>query len=236
MESANVVGYAGADLRGNSQAAGAGACFVNVDNSNLTLGNLKVTGYAAEDGYADFEVIAKKLDGFGRGGTSFIWCDFEEEGVTYYGWYDEDMNEYNDEPLVIGEGLWVYSPSVEFQLQSAGQVPSADIAVSLRSGGQAKLVANPMPTKLTLGEIKVTGYAEEDGYADFEIIAKKLDGFGRGGTSFIWCDFEEEGVTYYGWYDEDMNEYNDEDVAVGEGLWVYSPSTDFSVVFPAPIL
>ena len=80
MESANVVGYAGASLRGGSQAAGAGACFVNVDNTDLTLGDLKVTGYPAEEGYADFEVVAQKLNGYGQSGISYVWCDFEEDG------------------------------------------------------------------------------------------------------------------------------------------------------------
>ena len=80
LESANVVGYNGAALRGGSQAAGVGASFVNVDDTDLTLGDLKVVGYNAEDGYASFEVVAKKLDGYGVGGTSYFWCDFEEEG------------------------------------------------------------------------------------------------------------------------------------------------------------
>ena len=236
IESANVVGYNGAALRGGSQAAGVGASFVNVDNTDLTLGDLKIVGYATEDGYADYEIVAKKLNGYGVGGTSYIWCDFEEEGETYYGWYDEDMNEYNDEPVTIGEGLWIYSPNANFKLQSSGAVPSADIAVTLRGGNQAKLIANPMPLTLTLGEIKVSGYAAEDGYADYEVVAKKLNGYGVGGTSYIWCDFEEEGEIYYGWYDEDMNDYNDVELAAGESLWVYSPSTNFSVVFPAPAL
>ena len=231
-----MVGYAGAELRGGSQAAGAGACFVNVDNTDLTLGDLKVVGYASEDGYADFEVVAKKLNGYGVGGTSYFWCDFEEEGETYLGWYDEDMNEYNGESVVLGEGLWVYSPNSAFKLQSAGQVPSSDVAVALRGGSQAKLVANPMPLTLTLANISIAGYVAEDGYADFEVIAKKLNGYGVGGTSYFWCDFEEEGETYYGWYDEDMNEYNDVELAAGESLWIYSPSTSFSVVFPAPTL
>ena len=236
LESANVEGYNGADLRGGSQAAGVGASFVNVDDTDLTLGNLKVVGYKAEDGYADFEVVAKKLDGYGVGGTSYFWCDFEEEGETYYGWYDADMNDYNGEDVVIGEGLWVYSPDASFKLQSSGAVPSSDIAVALRGGSQAKLVANPMPTTLALADISITGYASEDGYGSFEIVAKKLDGYGVGGTSYFWCDFEEEGETYYGWYDEDMNDYNDVELAAGESLWIYSPSTDFSVVFPAPVL
>ena len=40
---------------------------------------------------------------------------------------------------------------------------------------------------------------------------------------------------YYGWYDEDMNDYNDVEVAAGDSLWIYSPSTDYSVVFPTPL-
>jgi hypothetical protein len=93
-----------------------------------------------------------------------------------------------------------------------------------------------MPMTLTLSDISITGYVAEDGYGDFEVIAKKLNGYGVGGTSYFWCDFEEEGETYYGWYDEDMNEYNDVELAAGESLWIYSPSTSFSVVFPAPVL
>ena len=100
-----MVGYNGATLWGGNQAAGAGASFVNVDNTDLTLGDLKVVGYDAAEGYAEFEVVAKKLNGAGVGGTSFIWCDFEEEGETYYGWYDEDMNEYNNVELAAGESL-----------------------------------------------------------------------------------------------------------------------------------
>ncbi len=222
-------------MRSGGQAKGVGASFLNVGETPLTLSDIKIIGYASTDGYADFEINAKQLDGFGRGGTAYFWCDFEEEGDTYYGWYDNDMNCYNDLELAPGEGLWIYSPSTDFKVQSAGQVPVEDIAVTLRSGGQAKMVANPMPTTLTLGDIGITGYSKEDGYADFEINAKQLDGFGRGGTAYFWCDFEEEGDTYFGWYDNDMNCYNDVEVASGEGLWIYSPSTSFSAVFPTPL-
>ena len=89
---------------------------------------------------------------------------------------------------------------------------------------------------MKLADIKVTGYDIADGYADFGVFAKKLDGAGRGGIAYYWCDFEEEGETYYGWFDGDMNEYNDVEVEAGEGLWVYSPSTTFSLVFPTPIV
>ena len=236
VESANIVGYDTFGLRGSGQAVGAGASFLTVSGEATTLGDIKVVGYDTTEGYADFQINAKQLDGYGRGGTSYSWCDFEEEGETYYGWYDDDMNCYNDLELAPGEGLWIYSPSTDFQIQSAGAVPSASIAVALRGGGQAKMVANPMPSTLLLGNITISGYDVADGYADFQINAKKLDGYGRGTTTYSWCDFEEEGDTYYGWYDDDMNEYNDVEVAAGEGLWIYSPSTEFSVVFPSPLV
>ena len=232
LASANIVGYNGATLRGGGQAAGVGASFVNVNNTDLTLGDLKVVGY--DSNYDGFEVIAKKLNGAGVGGTSFYWCDYEEDGQTYYGWYDGDMNEYNTEKVVLGEGLWVYSPNANFKLQSSGSVPTSDVAVTLRGEGQAKMVANPMPLQLSLGEVLISGYTGS--YDGFEVIAKKLNGAGVGGTSYYWCDYEEDGNTYCGWYDADMNDYNDVPVSAGEGLWIYSPSTSYSVVFPAPVL
>ena len=233
--SSDVVGYAAAGLRSGGQATGVGGAFINVDGSDVTISDLTVTGYNVSEGYADFQVQAKQLDGYGRGGTTYFWCDFEEDGETYKGWFDEDMNDYNDLVLVPGEGLWIYSPDSAFKLQSAGAVPKTSIAVTLRGGGQAKMISNPMPATLSLSEISISGYKAEDGYADFQIQAKKLDGYGRGGTTYFWCDFEEDGDTYYGWFDEDMNEYNDVEVAAGEGLWIYSPSTAFSVVFPSPL-
>ncbi len=233
--SSDVVGYDTFGLRGSGAAIGVGASFLPVGDEGLTLGDLAVTGYDAADGYADFQIQAKQLDGAGRGGTTYYWCDFEEDGDVYKGWYDEDMNEYNNLELAPGEGLWVYSPSTDFKVQSSGAVPKTSISVTLRGSGAAKMVANPMPTTLTLGQVTIDGYDSSDGYADFQIQAKKLDGAGRGGTTYYFCDFEEDGDVYFGWYDEDMNDYNDVEVAAGEGLWIYSPSTDFSVVFPSPL-
>ena len=238
--SSDVVGYVGAALRGGNQAAGVGGAFVNVDGSELTLGDLAAVGYDTKAGYADFEIQAKQLDGAGRGGITYSWVDFTDpdEGVTYKGWYGENGEDYNDVSLLPGEGLWVYSPNAVFKLQSAGAVSKTPIAVTLRGGNQAKMVSNPMPATLTLGDISVEGYNSNEGYAEFEIQAKKLDGAGRGGTTYSWVDFTDpdEGVTYYGWYGENGEDYNDVEVAAGEGLWIYSPSTAFSVVFPSPLV
>ena len=201
---------------------------------------MAITGYDAAAGYAEAEVQAQQLDGFGRtvGGVTYYWYDFTDEGVTYKGWYDENGELYNDLSLVAGEGLWVYSPSTDFKVQSSGAVPKTPVAVALRSGGQAKMVTNPMPATMLLGEISVSGYDSNVGYAEAEIQAQQLDGFGRtlNGMTYYWYDFSEEGVSYYGWYDENGEDYNNAiSIGAGEGLWIYSPSTDFSVVFPSPL-
>ncbi len=119
LESVNVVGYGQTGLLNGGQAKGVGASFVNVDNSDMTLGNLTVVGYNAEEGYAEYEVQAQQLTGGGAtlNGMTYYWCDFEEEGVTYYGWYDENMNDYNSLSLEPGESLWVYSPSTSFYVE-----------------------------------------------------------------------------------------------------------------------
>lgn len=229
------MGYDQFGLRGSGQAVGAGLSFLRVDGEDTTLGDVIVTGYDTNEGYAAFQIQAKQLNGYGVGGTTYYWCDFEEEGDVYKGWYDEDMNEYNDLALAPGEGLWIYSPSTSYMIQSSGAVPTSSISVVLRGGGQAKMVSNPMPATLNLGQITISGYDTTDGYADFQIQAKKLNGYGVGGTTYYFCDFEEEGDVYFGWYDEDMNDYNDVEVTAGEGLWVYSPSATYSVVFPTPL-
>ena len=236
IESSNVVGYDTTSLLSGGQAKGVGASFVNVSGTDLTLGDLKIVGYDPEEGYADFAITAQGLDGAGRTLFSYSYCDFEEDGETYVGWYDDDMNCYNDMVILPGEGLWIYSPSTDFKVQSAGMVPASDIAVTLRSGGQAKRVVNPMAAPVSCGNIRIAGYDPEEGYADFAITAQGLDGAGRTISSYSYCDFEEDGETYLGWYDDDMNDYNELSLLPGEGLWIYSPSSEFSVVFPTPLV
>ena len=231
----DVVGYDSVGLLSGGQAKGVGASFLNVNGSDITLGDISVTGYDVTEGYADFQVIAQTLNGYGKTTASYSYCDFEEEGEVYKGWYDDDMNCYNDVVIAPGEGLWLYSPSTDFKVQSSGLVPKSSISVTLRSGGQAKMVVNPMPAELSYGDITISGYDTDEGYADFQIIAQKLNGYGKTVSSYSFCDFEEEGETYFGWYDDDMNEYNNLKLAPGEGLWIYSPSTDFAVVFPSPL-
>ncbi len=225
IESSNIVGYTTTALNGDNTAKGAGACFVNVDNSDLTFGDVKVTGYSGT--YEGGKIYARQLDAYGVGGKKYYWWDDGE----ILGWYDNEGEEcYNEDPLPVGEGLWIYSPSVSFKLQSAGAVPKSPIEVTLRGSNTAKLVANPMPKTLTLGEITVTD-GTDNGYEGGKIYARKLDQYGRGGTKYYWWD---DGETV-GWYDnEGVVSYNDVAVNPGEALWIYSPSTSYKMVFPAP--
>ena len=171
-------------------------------------------------------------------GDNYYWFDIDDPEVgTLYGWYnDEGSVDYNAEDLELGEGLWIYSPNAEFKVQSAGQVKTTSVAVTLLGGSLAKMVVNPTPVTLTLGEISVTGYG--DYYVDAGIYAQKLDGYGRSGDNYYWFDVDDLEVgTLYGWYnDEGSTEYNAVDLKPGEGLWIYSPSSNYSVVFPAPML
>lgn len=117
LESANVVGYGQTGLLSGGQAKGVGASFLNVSGDSLTLGDIKIVGYNEEDGYADFGITAQTLDGSGRTLTSYSFCDFEEDGEVYKGWYDDDMNCFNDTIIIPGEGLWIYSPSSAFAVE-----------------------------------------------------------------------------------------------------------------------
>lgn len=235
IESTNVVGYDTAALRDGGKAVGLGASFVNVDNSDLTLGDVKVVGYTDE--YADAQIIAKKLNGYGVGGTEYYWYDVVDGTTKYFGWYNNDGSIcYNEEPLPAGEGLWIYSQSADFKLQSSGKVPTEPIEVTLRDGGKAKLVANPMPIQLTLGQVTVSD-GTTNGYADAQIIAKKLNGYGVGGTEYFWYDTVDGTDVYYGWYNNDGSvNYNDVTLNPGEALWIYSQSSAYKVKFPAPAL
>ena len=71
-----------------------------------------------------------------------------------------------------------YIATVGFSLESANVVGYGQ--TGLLSGGQAKGVGasflNVSGDSLTLGDIKIVGYNEEDGYADFGITAQTQDG------------------------------------------------------------
>ena len=250
IESANVVGYDSATLRTGMKAAG--AAFVPVSGAGFDLQSLKVSGYNAADGYADGEIYLQTLTPGGATIKSFTWIDLaadpdDPDSVPYYGWYDDDTGELGELTIAPGDGLAAFGPNATFGLQSAGQVPTSDVAVTLRTG--MKFIANPTPATVSLNSgdksdwagMYVAGYNAEDGYADGEIYLQTLTPGGATIKSFTWIDLaadpdDPDSVPYYGWYDDDTGELGELSIAPGDGLAAFGPSTAFSVVFPGVTL
>ena len=233
LESANVVGYSEVGLRFGSK--GAGACFVNVDGSPMNLQDLKVTGYDKEAGYEDGGVTVQMLDNAGIAIETYTWYDVPGDFV---GWLDSDDNFVEDVTIASGEGLYARAPNTEFGLQSAGQVATADIAITLRFG--SKLVVNPTPVVVNLNDINedgkflmVNGYDVEEGYEDGGVTVQMLDNAGIAIETYTWYDVPGD---FYGWLDSDDNFVEDVTIAPGESVYARAPNTSFSLVFPGVTL
>ncbi len=112
ISSSNVVGYDSVGLLNSGYAKGVGVSFLHVDNSDVKLRDLVVRNY--EDG-EDTGVSCQFLDGNGRtiGNMTYYWFDFEEDGDTYYGWWDGKLTkDYSEiKELLPGESVWMYSDS-----------------------------------------------------------------------------------------------------------------------------
>lgn len=232
-----VVGYSTADTSVGNQAAG--VCFIPVAGEG-TMADIKITGYGDE--YGDTRISCGKLDTFGRTITRMFWYDLPEDPVegweAQYGWWDAlGETEYNNEKLTAGEGLWFSIGESGVSIQSAGQVLSESLPISLVKGNN-QLVANPMPCTLDMGEIFVTGYGDE--YGDTRISCGKLDTFGRTITRMFWFDLPEDPVegweAQYGWWDAlGETEYNAEKLAAGESLWINCGEANITINFPTPL-
>ena len=116
LESANVVGYSETGLRFG--AKGAGSCFVKIDGTAVNLQDLKATGYAKEDGYADEEIYVQTLDAFGRTIASYYWYDYEEDDK--YGWYNDEGELVEAVKIAPGESVYAYSPDDSFSIVIPG--------------------------------------------------------------------------------------------------------------------
>ena len=234
MESANVVGYSEVGLRFGSK--GAGACFVNVDTTKpINLQDLKVTGYDKSAGYEDGGITVQTLDNAGRAIETYTWYDVPGDFV---GWLDSNDNYVEDVTFAPGEGVYARAPNTEFGLQSAGQVATSDISVTLRFG--SKLIVNPTPQTINLNDVDedgnflwVTGYDATIGYEDGGVTIQTLDNAGRAIETYTWYDVPGD---LYGWLDSGDNYVEDITIAPGESVYARAPDTSFSLVFPGVTL
>ena len=201
------------------------------DNRCVRLSDLKVTGY--EPGtYCWGEASITMLENDGRNkkctddstDLQYLWIDDGENGAGGYapGWYDP-----NGEPMVegsasiagiadqitfaAGEGICftVIQGYEAWQLQTAGEVLSEPIARKFGTDAFV-LVANPLPRRVTLDEITITGY-DPGTYCWGEATITVLENDGRNkkcsdestDLQYLWIDDGEDGAGGYapGWYD-----------------------------------
>ena len=123
--------------------------------------------------------------------------------------------------------------------------------VGLPDGGNAMGVGNMFlrvgDETTTLGDLKITGYNKAQG-AGGVLYCQLLDGAGRSkGIDYWWYedgvkgDGDEAVDWWYGWYDANAEiPYNDVELLPGDGVWIFSTSTDFKVqgageVPPGPV-
>ena len=222
VESANIVGYGPTTLPADGLSVG--PSFTTINGSAYDLMDVRVVGYETES-MGDVQV--QTLTGAGGTDRTFIWYDFVQDEVAYYGWFDGDTFEPLTEgevTLAPGEGLWSVTTADGLSLQTSGSVPSAaDVALALPADGLT--VANPTPVIVDLIDCYVSGYATEN-MGDVQV--QTLTGAGGTDRTFIWYDFVQDEVAYYGWFDGDTFEPLADDevtLAPGEGLWTVSTDT-----------
>ena len=228
--SSDVVGYAQAGLRSGFKAAG--AQFNPVAGGQYDLVNLTVTGYDKEDG-TDGDVSVQTLDATGNMIDQYFWVDVTDGDDVVYGWFDNngDQVEAGTVTFAVGDGLWVDAVDNTFGLQSAGSVLSEDYAVVLRAG--FKMVANSTPVAVDLTEITVTGYDADEG-TDGDVSVQTLDSTGNMIDQYFWVDVTDGDDVVYGWFDNNGDQVEAENVMVeaGAALWVDAADSTFSLVIP----
>ncbi len=224
VESANVVGYTSAGLQNNGITAG--AAFIPVSGTTFDLTDLKVTGYETS---TEGDVYVQTLDEYGRTVASYFYYDVPGELTA---WLDESDNEVEAGTVTFqpGEGLWMVANADGFGIQSAGQVPTATVAVTLQNAGLS--IANPTPVNVDLTATSIGGYEES---TEADVYVQTLDEFGRTVASYFYYDVPGD---LTGWLDESDNEVPEGDVIIapGQGLWAVSNADGFTFIFPGVTL
>ena len=171
------------------------------------------------------------LDAYGKSDMTYFYYDVPGDFTAWLDGNDDEV-EVGDVTLAAGEGLWVKAPDASYSLQTAGQVPTTGISVTLRNG--FKLVVNSTPVAVDLTDIDVSGYNAEDG-TEGDVRAQVLDAYGKSDMTYFYYDVPGD---FTAWLDgnDDEVEPGDVTVAPGEGLWVKAPGTAYSLVLPGVTL
>ena len=228
VTSANIVGYAPAELQESGLTAG--ACFTPVGGGDVDLVNLVVTSENKETGA---EVSVQTLNEYGQTQGTYFWYDvWPEPELHVYEWQDEfDETVYEgDVSFQAGEGLWFYCTKAGFNLQSSGEVPQSTVDVELQESGLS--IANPTPVTTDLTACVISSEFTESGA---DVSVQTLNEYGQTQGTYFWYDvWPSPGFHVYEWQDE-FDETLDEGVVPvepGAGLWTYCTKDGFTFVWP----
>ena len=210
-----VVGYANTDLVNGFKMIS--AQFMPVGEAGgYDIQKIVATGEDVEG-----EVSLQTLTASGRANEIFSWDTWmfvEDEPA----WVD-DVG-VSTRKFAPGEALWVQG-KVGYTLQTAGQVGTNDVVVSLVNGFVA--IGNPFPVSVNIQDIVATG---ED--VEGEVSLQTLTASGRANEIFSWDTWmfvEDEPA----WVD-DVG-IATRDFVPGEGLWVQG-KVGYTLRIPAPTL
>lgn len=210
-------------------------------NNQFKLADIKGAGYSAEDG-AWGELALQVLTPAGSVAIDeatglkkvYTWHDNEDEGT---GWFDFDGETQwpGTTTFDAGQSFWVQGEGIS--ITDAGAVNTNAVAVGTPASGNVAL-GNPYPKTITLADISVSGYNDEDG-AWGELALQVLTPAGSVAVDektglkkiYTWHDNEDEGT---GWFDFDGETKWPDTTSfdVGQGFWVQGEG--FTVEFTYP--
>ena len=161
------------------------------------------------------------LDAGGYTLATYVWADWGEPDI---GWQDDSMAFIDDTVKVApGSSFWIQCDTTGVTLQSAGQVPSSDVSITLNDTG-VTVVGNPFPTAVKLNTVIAQGAG------DGEVSLNTLDAGGYTLSTYVWADWGDPDI---GWQDDSMAFIDDTvEVAPGQGFWAQCDTTDVSLYFP----
>jgi len=230
--------------------------FLNVNSeTGCTLADLSVTGYDApeyneddeefEGGCSGGDFILQFLNNNGTIAARYYWID---DGETPAGWYASNGAREIDggaASVNIPAGTATWTIGSGYQLQTAGAVNTADVAMTMNASRNTA-AGNCMPTDLTLAQLTVSGYDApeyneddeeyEGGCAGGDFILQFLNNNGTIAARYYWID---DGETAAGWYASNGAREIDGGAAsvnipAGKGAWVIG--SGYTLNIPAPEL
>ncbi|MBO5906397.1 MAG: hypothetical protein J6Q84_08290 [Kiritimatiellae bacterium] len=210
------------------------AQFLTVGEEAISLSDITPLG----DGAAG-TVEIQTLDSYGFTDKSYMYIDYAGPEYDQVGWIDNnaEIGDYyelvTDVTFPAGAALWVFGAD-GLSIQSAGQVNTSDVTVTLKAGATA--VGNPYPMAVALADILPLG----DGAAG-TVEIQTLDAYGFTDKSYMYIDYAGPDYDQVGWIDNnaEIGDYyelvTDVTFPAGAGLWVFG-AEGLSIRFPAPEL